>query len=182
VHLKEGDIRPAAKVSDILLPEHKSIVLMDNNVLACDHGIHQIEELTKLPVKVDFNQGLDARFIDDSVAKLLSQIKWLSPLRMSCDSISMMEPIRKAVEALRWFNTTPRQYFCYVLCQDPIEALEIVRFLKGIYVDPFLQPYIPLDGNLPDKEQRRLARWVNTKMLFKGQLWEDYQIDRGDNI
>jgi hypothetical protein len=169
-------------VQDILLPGHKSIVLMDNNVLACDHGIQQIEILADLPVKVDFNQGLDARLIDDSVARLLAKLKWSVPLRLSCDSIAMMEPIRKAVEALRWFNTTPRQYFCYVLCQDVKESLEIVRFLKGIYVDPFLQPYIPLDGSMPIKEQRRLARWVNTKMLFKGQLWEDYQTDRGGNV
>ena len=36
---------------------------MDNNVLAHEHGLQQIEKIIKIGVKVDFNQGLDARII-----------------------------------------------------------------------------------------------------------------------
>lgn len=36
---------------------------MDNNVLACEYGIQQIEKIVKMKIKVDFNQALDARLV-----------------------------------------------------------------------------------------------------------------------
>ena len=177
---KEGDIVAHADYTEFV--RHDKVVFMDNNVLACDHGIDQIDKLGKTNIKVDFNQGLDARRIDNSVASRLSKLSWLAPLRLACDSQSAMEPVRKAVENLRWHNTTPRQYFCYVLCKDVEESLDRIKFLKGIYVDPFAQPFIPMDGSAPSRELRRLARWVNTKALFKNMSWEDYKSERGDRI
>lgn len=179
---KEGDIRPAFDIEDILQPGHGSAVLMDNNVLAHDHGIRQIEKIARLGARVDFNQGLDARLIDDATARLLSRVKWLEPLRLACDSAAGIEPVRKAVELLRWHNVTPRRYFCYLLIKDLPDALERIRFLKGIDVDPFGQPFIPLDGAPPAREQRRLARWVNTRQFYKSMTWEAYQAMQGDRI
>ena len=162
---KEGDIRPAGKITDFL--QGNSAVLMDNNVLAHPHGISQIEQMAQMGIKVDFNQGLDARLIDNGVAGLLSRIKWLTPLRLACDSQAMIAPVEQAVRHLRWHNTTPRQYFCYTLVKDADDALERVKFLKGIYVDPFAQPYIDQECTPPTRLQRRFARWVNTRMYFK---------------
>lgn len=170
---KEGGIAPCDKVEDFVF--HKEVVLMDNNVLAHPHGISQIERLIELEVKVDFNQGLDARLIDGSMAKLLAKLKWRSPLRLACDNQSMKEPVRKAVELLRWHNCTPRQYFCYTLVEDVEEALDRVKFLKGIYVDPFAQPFRDVEGTKPPADQRAFARFVNEKRIFKSSTWEDYE-------
>lgn len=131
---------------------------------------------------MDFNQGLDARLIDDGVARLLARVKWLEPLRLACDSGACIESVRKAVELLRWHNCTPRAYSCYLLVQDVPGALERIRFLKGIRVDPFAQPYIDRDGTPPSREQRRLARWVNTKQAFNSMTWDEYRAYRGDLI
>lgn len=177
---KEGNIRANADYTEFVI--HKEAVFMDNNVLACDHGIEQIEKLGAVGVKVDFNQGLDPRRIDDGVAKRLSKLKWRSPVRLACDTDSAMEPVRKAVELLRWHNTTPRAYFCYVLVKDIPSALERVKFLKGMNVDPFCQPFIPMDGTAPSRELRRFARWVNLKQVFQSVSWEDYRGERGDRI
>ena len=135
---KEGYIKAHADIDEFC--RHKEVVLMDNNVLAHEHGIAQIEKIAKMGLKVDFNQGLDARLIDDSMARLLGKVKWSPSIRLACDSVAMIEPIRKAVELLRWHNATPSQYFCYVLVKDIDDALERVKFLKGIYVYPFCQP------------------------------------------
>ena len=177
---KEGGIRAHAPFTEFV--RHGSVVFMDNNVLAHDHGIDQIDALGRSGLRVDFNQGLDPRRIDDGVARRLSKLKWLNPLRLACDSDSAMEPVRKAVELLRWHNTSPRQYFCYMLVKDVENALERAKFLKGIYVDPFAQPYIPESGEEPARDLRRFARWCNTKMLFKSQPWEEYRDERGDRI
>jgi hypothetical protein len=170
---KEGDIRANADVSEFLA--HKKLVLMDNNILAHPHGIEQIEKIVSLGVAVDFNQGLDARLIDDQTARLLSKLKWLAPLRLACDSPAMIEPVRKAVEHLRWQNVTPSRYFCYVLVKDVPQAVEVVRALKGMNVDPFCQPYRDVKGTEPTDEQKAFARWTCMKAEYKSRCWEDYR-------
>jgi hypothetical protein len=170
---KEGSIRPNADIDEFA--RHKDVVLMDNNVLACDHGIDQIKKIIQEGLKVDFNQGLDARLIDDGVAKILSKVKWLEPLRLACDSVHMIKHIQKAVQLLRWHNTTPVRFFCYVLVRDIEDALERVKFLKGMNIDPFCQPYMDKEGTPPTKEQESFARYVNVKSNFKTCTWEDYK-------
>jgi len=170
---KEGDIKPHAELEEFL--RHNKAVLMDNNILAHTYGIQQIEKIARLGIRVDFNQGLDARLIDDSIAKLLSKVKWLNPIRLACDDQNQIKAVAKAVELLRWHNAVPRRYFCYVLVRDIDDAIERVRFLKGIHVDPFAQAYIGPQGNEITDEQRHFCRWVNHKAEFKSRTWEDYR-------
>lgn len=169
---KEGDIRPHADIEEFA--KHGKVVLMDNNVLAHSHGIQQIEKIVKLGLRVDFNQGLDARLIDNAMAKLLAKVKWLEPLRMACDQASQMPAIHKAVELLRYHNCTPRKYFVYVLVKDIDDALERIRFLKGLDLDPYAQAYMAKDGTPPTKEQLAFERWVDAKPAFNSCTWEDY--------
>jgi hypothetical protein len=169
---KEGSLRGHADIEEFA--RHRDVVLLDNNVLASKHGIQQIEKIIRLGLKVDFNQGLDARLIDDPMARLLSKVKWLVPLRLSCDSQGMMKHIQKAVELLRWHNTTPSMYKCYVLVKDVDVAVRRVKFLKGLYLDPFAQPFRDMEGTEPTRKQREFARWVDRRELFKSVTWEDY--------
>lgn len=169
---KEGDIRAHADVTEFL--RHKDVVLLDNNVLAHPHGLAQIEKMARLGVRVDFNQGLDARLIDDSVARLLGRLTWMKPLRLACDTAAMIPVIQKAVTLLRWHNVTPSQYFCYCLVDDVADALERVRFLKGIYVYPFCQVLVMEKGANPTKEQKYLCEWVNQRVTFRSCTFEEF--------
>ena len=169
---KEGNVREHADIDEFC--RHDTVVLMDNNVLAHPHGISQIEKIAKLGLHVDFNQGLDARLIDNGVAKLLGKLKWKPSLRLACDSMGMIDHVRKAVELLRYNNVTPARYFCYVLVKDIADALERIKFLKGMYLDPFAQAYRDKEGTEPTKEQQDFCRWVNMKAVFKTTVWEDY--------
>ena len=170
---KEGSISAYMDIDDFI-GDYNSAILMDNNVLSIEHGIKQIEKIIKKKIKIDFNQGLDARLIDDSIAKLLSRMKWLEPLRLACDSIAMIEPVRKSVELLRWHNCTPSTYFVYVLVKDINDAMDRIKFLKGIHLDPFAQPFRNKNGDEPTEEQKRFCRWVNHKAIFKSVEWENY--------
>jgi len=173
---KEGDIHPYMDINDFC--RHKEVTLMDNNVLACEHGIHQIEKITKMDIAIDFNQGLDARLIDDSVARILSKVKWCKPIRLACDTVGQMKHVQKAVELLRWYNAKPYKgnYSCYVLLKpgEMDDCIERVKFLKGIYVDPFVQPYQPPEGRVIPKEEKDLARYCDMKAVFKSVWLENY--------
>ena len=147
---KEGKIRAHADIEEFA--RHPDVVLMDNNVLAHHHGLDQIEKMARLGLRVDFNQGLDARLIDDGAARRLSKLKWIRHIRLAC-----------------------AQIFCYVLVRDIEDALERVRFLKGMYVVPFAQPYRAPDGAEPTADQKAFARWCNHRAIYKTCTWEDYR-------
>jgi hypothetical protein len=172
---KEGSLRANADISEFI-GEYSTAILMDNNVLASSFGLSQIEKIIDMKIKIDFNQGLDARVIaeNEDIAKLLGRVKWLRPLRMACDTIGSMESIEKATSFLRNHGAVPRQYFVYVLVKDIPDAMERIEFLRKLKLDPFAQPYIDFEGGLPDKRLKQFARWVNCRQL-RNVSWEDYK-------
>ena len=183
VREKEGGIRPYRDV-DTVSQGRRDIVLCDNNVLASAHGLTQMEVIADRKFKMDFNQGIDARLITDEIARLMSRICWLHPVRLSCDSSDMIDVVVRAVELLRWYNVTPRAYCVYMLIRDVDSALERLKVFKGMNTSPFVQPYIDKAGTPPSRELRRLARWVNAGggKAFKTCKWEDYCEERGERI
>lgn len=170
---KEGLIRAHADVEEFC--RHRHVVLLDNNALAHDHGIAQIEKMTRLGLRVDFNQGLDARRIDGPIARRLAALSWFKPLRLACDQKGQMPVVERAVRLLRAAGTRPKEYFCYVLVTDVDEAHERVMFLRGLGLAPFAQAYRDCANYTePTEKQRLFCRWVNHKALFKSVSWPDY--------
>lgn len=165
---KEGRIRRYRTWRDIKRPDSRDIVFMDNNVLACDWGLEQIESMGGEKVHVDFNQGLDARLITDDVAKMLAQLKWIRFIRMSADTDAMLDVVLTAIDRLGKYGVKPYRVFVYVLVQDIESAERRVIALRDIGAEPFAQPYRDFTTNAePPREQRDLARWVNHKAIFK---------------
>jgi len=171
---KEGKIRAHADIEEFAI--HKKVILMDNNVLAHPHGIEQIEKIARLELRIDFNQGLDARLIDDKVAKLLSKVKWAWPLRLACDSKAQMKPLKKAVLTLRKHHVKPERYNCYVLAIEEEDTLERIQLLRELNVEPYVQPYINPVGDDPPFKLKLIARWANHKPSYRRFLnYADYK-------
>ena len=174
VPLKEGKIRAAATWQEIKRPDSREIIFLDNNVLACDHGLQQIEEMGNEKIWVDFNQGLDARLIDDEIATLLARLRWIRFVRMSCDTPAMIPWVIKAAQRLVDAGVSRSRLWSYVLVQDVKQAHEIVVTLDDWGIQPFAQPYRDFDGGEPTDEQKDFARWVNNKAVFGSCDWQEY--------
>ena len=174
---KEGKIRPYQTWRDVKRPDSKKIVFMDNNVLACDHGIEQIRDMVRQDIRIDFNQGLDARLIDNNTAALLAMVKWIRFIRMSCDTDAMLDIVLNAIGRLKWHGVKPHRIFVYLLVQDVESAERRAIALREAGVNPFAQPYRDFTTNAkPAKELRDLARWVNRKEIFKSvKRFADYK-------
>lgn len=172
VQKKEGKIRPHADIAEFA--KHKHVTLMDNNVLACEWGLKQIDKIAGMDLRIDFNQGLDARLIDKQIARLLARVKWINYIRIACDSQAQKESVKNAVENLRTAGYKG-EIFCYVLINGIDEALDRIEFCRSIGVSPFGQPYRDFTTNKePDIWQKRLARYVNVKSVFKSISWGEY--------
>lgn len=165
---KEGDIRPYKTWEQVKRPDSNKIVFMDNNVLACDYGIDQMRSMIGEDVRIDFNQGLDARLITSDVAKIISRLKWIRMIRMSADTDQMLEVVIDRIRLLEKYGVKPYRVFVYVLTKDIPSAEKRCLALKEIGAEPFAQPYRDFENNIePTLEQRRFARWVNDKAIFK---------------
>ena len=174
---KEGSIRPASPIREFIGNKRRA-VLLDNNVLASGFGLEQIEEIVRMGIAVDFNQGLDARKAcnDAYILDLLARVKWISQIRFACDKMLQLESVVKCVEELGHRGVKPYKIFVYCLIQDVGDALERINALRKLGVIPFAQPYRDFDNNIePTKEQKRLARWCNHKAIFKSVEFKNYK-------
>lgn len=155
---KEGGIRPAATWEEVKRPDSRQIVFLDNNVLASEHGLEQIDRMGSEQVWVDFNQGLDARLITPEAARLLARLHWIRFIRLSCDTSAMLPVIQQATAYLREAGAAPSRFWSYVLVRDVTEAHGVVTALWDMGVEPFAQPYRDYDGGEPTAEQTAFAR------------------------
>ena len=167
---KEGNIRPDKTWQSIVRPDSNRLVLMDNNILACDHGIGQLQELASTHYRIDINQGLDARLVDEQIADILAKLKWKSYIRFSCDSDDQVEYIEKAFSLLKARGIKKSKIFIYLLVTKNIKSAEYrVQKLKTfkIYAQPEYTPaknienliFEPNKENMPNKEQKNFARY-----------------------
>ena len=136
---KEGKIRPAADWEEIRRPDSREIVFLDNNVLASDFGLEQIDRMGGKPTWVDFNQGLDARLIISETAKLLARLHWIRFIRMSCDTNDMLPVVERAAAYLREAGAAPSCFWAYVLVRDVEDAHQRVMTLREMGIEPFAQ-------------------------------------------
>ena len=174
---KEGAIRAYSTWQQVKRPDSKKILFLDNNVLACPHGIEQIRDMVGKNIRIDFNQGLDARLITPEVAKLLSKLKWNTYIRMSCDTNAMLPIVKKAILLLKEYRVKPYKIFVYALVKETSEAEFRVKTLRSMGVNVFAQPYRDFENRIePSDEQKMFARWVNHKAIFNTVLdFKDYK-------
>ena len=164
---KEGKIRAYKTWREIKRPDSRDIVFMDNNVLACEHGIEQMKDMVGENVRIDFNQGLDARLITPEIAELLGKLKWIEYVRVSCDTDAMLDVVLEKAQLLERGGVKPWRVFVYVLVQDIPSAEKRCIALREAGLNPFAQPYRDFTTNAePAEELKRFARWVNHKAIF----------------
>ena len=166
---------------DEFLNDRKHAILMDNNVLACNWGLKQIEKIASTKTKVDFNQGLDCRIIaaNKDIAKLLKRVHWIRFIRMAYDSSSITAQVETAISNLNNAGIPSSKLFFYMLVKkDEINDAEArATRLKQFGCVPFAMSYRDLTTNTPiSDEQRQFAWWVNQKEAFNATTWQQFNI------
>ena len=114
-------------------------------------------------------KDFDARLITEKSAEYIAKTKIEGQIRIAWDFIQDEEKILRGIRLLQ--NQKVKNLMCYVLIGHITheENLYRVLTLKTIGVDPFVMPL-----NKFDPYQKRFARWVNHKAIFKSVKWEDY--------
>lgn len=156
----------------------KEIILLDANILACKERIDLLEQLADSKAKVDFTQGLDARFMTEEVACYLKKIK-IDTVHFAFD---FMKNEKAIVRGLNIYRKHFKQ-------NDKDSVYILTNFDTTIDEDLYRVKKVQEAGLLPDiriyrKETaprilRDLQRWCNNRIIYKSCEFMDY-VPRSD--
>ena len=183
VPIKEGKQRPYMDVEEIAIDGRKNLILMDNNILASDYGLEQIEKIIKKGYRIDFNQAMDARLVTEDIAKMLAQVKWLTPIRFGCDTHRQIEHCRRTMQMIDKYRKTPAFYLLYTIIGEDIneDYERLSAFRENSRVRIVGQPY--RDFNNPNQIipqwQKDMARWAMRRELYATCDFKDYEPRKG---
>ena len=156
----------------------KRVILMDNNVLASDYGLQQIEKIISMGLRVDFNQGLDARLVTDDIARLLSRVKWIKRIRFGCDTPAQIVDCERATTLIDKYGYKGEYFFYCILLSDFKESFERVNYWKkkGGRFLPHAQPYRDLKNphQIIPQWQKDLSGWADKKWIFSSCEFKDF--------
>ena len=181
---KEGKIRAYRGWKEIVRQDTDKLVLMDNNILACEYGINQLESLTGSRYRIDLNQGMDARLVTEQAADILSRLSWIRFIRFSCDQREQIAPVRRAVELLMGRGVRPYRIFIYLLVtSDLADASERVEALKGY---KGISLYAQAERNermgiVPNKMQMEFQQRYVYSGRYRQETWGEYCQRKGLN-
>lgn len=179
---KEGNITPYMDADEIAVEGRTNLILMDNNILASDYGLQQIEKIIRRKYRVDFNQGLDARLVTDDIARMLAKVKWIKRIRFGCDTPRQIAECERAIKLLDKYGYHG-EIFLYCILMEFRESFNRINYWRGRYkkVIPHAQPYRELDNphQAIPQWQKDLARWTDRKELYKSTEFKDYEPRKG---
>ena len=118
---KEGKIRSYSNWRDIVRSSSDKLVLMDNNILACDHGVNQLKEISETDYRIDLNQGMDVMLLNEEICKVIKKLRWIKYIRFSCDKEYQLPYFENLVKLFDKYKIAKSKVFIYVLVQKDLE-------------------------------------------------------------
>lgn len=173
---REGRFKEHADFDEFIHPDHDRVVLLDNNFLASRKWEEKLTDLvTDRGLKVNINQGLDARLIDKRGAKVLAE----NPIYdrkfhertyyTAWDLMKNEDKVLKGITNLIEAGVNPRNIRPYILVNFNTTLKEDkYRFdkLRELGTYPFIMPY--------NSTPHPMERWGQRPALFKSCTFEEY--------
>jgi hypothetical protein len=173
---KEGKVSHKVADLDEWWNGQKLIELLDPNILACKQHLELLEQLAQSGAWVNFNQGLDARFITKENLEVLSRIK----IKRVHFAFDFMRNEKRIVAGLALAKET------LGLTDDKSIVYMLTNFDTTIKDDLYRVSSIQKAGCIPDVRiyrknslpkrhiLRDLQRWCNNRLIYRTSSFFDY--------
>lgn len=171
VPIKEGNIKVIGDLFDLWDSKSKLITLFDNNILAVpEHFKYVCEQAREKHLILDFNQGLDHRYLTQDIVNELKTVSH-KEYKFAFDSIKYHKSVDKAIDLLRANGINRCTWYVLVGFDSTFaEDLQRLNYLKENNQNAFVQRY----NYCQDKKLSLLARWVNQHHIFQTYTWEEF--------
>ncbi len=169
VSKKEGMC--SRKVADLseFWQGQKEIKLLDPNILACKNRKELLQQLIDSKAKIDFTQGLDARFITVEIAEMLKQIK----VKMFHFAFDFIKNEKAIIKGLKTFvdvvNPAKEKCYVYVLTNYNTTFTEDyfrIKLIQACGLSPDVRIY---RKDTAPQITRDLQRWCNNRRIYRSQ-------------
>ena len=143
----EGKLKTViGSIKPYVYPLHSRVILWDNNILATNNWENIFDELEELNRWVDFNQGLDARLINEKVASRLAKLR-IKYIRLAYDNKRQIGKLKNAIECLANAGIRRKSIIVYTLYNfrdDPEDFKDRVTQLLNLGVVSYPMRFEPL--------------------------------------
>lgn len=168
---KEGRIKAVGDLLDLWDNKSKDVILLDNNILALPKHFKFIcKQARENKIRLDFNQGLDHRLLNQEI---LNELKTIShkELHFAWDNFKDFETVRSAIKLLKENNINCCNWYVLAGFDSDFECnLAQVNYLKSQNQNAYLMRY----NGKTTPELTALSRWVNNHSWFHGVTWEEF--------
>jgi len=131
VPILEPKFEAKKSIKHLIYPGHRKAIFWDNNILASPFLGQILDELEESNLEVDFNQGLDARLLNEEIGNRLMRFK-MPLLRFAYDSNSIKSPLKKAINLLKDLGVRGRKIIIYCLYNHLDSAEDFLNRIKDI--------------------------------------------------
>lgn len=178
VSIKEG--RQSYKVANLseFWRGQKNIILNDPNILACPDYPDLLQQLIKSDARIEFNQGLDIRLINDENTELLKQLNFKS-IHFAFDRFQdweIIEPRLRLFKDKTGFNRGNGNVLVYILVNYDTtidQDLARIQLCRDLNFAPFVMIY---DKDHAAPIYKQMQRWANNYFIFwKVPTFEEYR-------
>lgn len=169
----EGNIHIVGDIYDIWDGKSNKIILMDNNILALPEHFNMIcKELNNENLKVDFNQGLDHRLLNENNWNVLQSLNHLREIRFSYDDIAYTNNVIHALDLMKanGLKDWGTRWYVYVSEKDTFDTvftrLQLLRKYKQL-------AYVMRDAKVHNNPSFiALSRWAGEPGNFKVDFYD----------
>lgn len=178
---KEGAIRSEERIGDIWRgdPWPREILLLDNDFFGQPSWPSRIAELLEGDFKVSFNQGINARFLNDEAAAAIASVNYrddsmkVRRIYTAWDNLKDERRLFEGLERLVRYGVKPDHIMCYLLVgfwpgETLASNLYRIEKLRDFGARPYPMPYVRT------RELVGLQRWV-IGAYDKRVSWDDWE-------
>ena len=177
-HVKDKEGRRSHKVADLseFWRGQKKIILCDPNILACPDHMDLLRQLADSKAKVNFNQGIDIRLINDRNMELLKQIR-LDGIHFAFDrwqDKDLIEPKLRAFAEQTGYDRHRGQVMVYILTNYDTtleQDLYRIQLCRELNFSPYPMIY---DKEHADPIYRKMQRWCNNFVFWRVPTFAEY--------
>lgn len=175
-HTTQKDGCKSKKVADLseFWNGQKNVVLLDQNILACEDHTELLDQLGQSGARIEFNGGLDVRLINSENIKKICQIK-IKTIHFAFDRYQdreIIEPRLKMFMDISGYDH--HKVTCYVLTNydtDLGQDLFRIHLCRSLDIQPYVMIY---NKNNADPIYRQLQRWCNPFIFWKVSTFREY--------
>ena len=185
VPIKEGNTQLVATIDDIVPPERKKLVILDDNLLSYPASNEILKQIIKKELQVNFNQTLDISYLNSQNAELLIKIdsrNYSFTKSMYYFSLNFSEQIPMVKEKIKLLKSLRKRQMIFVCMYGYNTTLsgDLARFqfLCKFGLSPFVQQFQPIsDSPIPvvkDYFDTDIEPLLQIKFHFNGKNFENY--------